>query len=100
MTDIKDNTISLLKGDLLEIHEYLDTLYVPKEDKMGTYTIIGRIKRMQSSLLEKQSELESHYLQKDELNILLEWVNGCMDNDYPINAKDIKLKILELKLKK
>lgn len=32
---------------LLQTHEYLDSLGVPKEDLMGTLSVIGRIKAMQ-----------------------------------------------------
>lgn len=66
MENIKDNQISLLKEDLECVHIYLDNLSISRTDSHGeTYSIIGRIKRLEERYLRQMSELESTYLSGD-----------------------------------
>lgn len=62
--DIKDNIIDLLKEDLECVHDYLDSLSIPRVDETNgeTYSIVGRIKCLERKYLMAMSELESYYL--------------------------------------
>ena len=63
--DIKDNQIMLLKEDLECVHLYLDDKKVPRQDSKGeTYSIVGRIKQLESRMIKKSSDLETEYLRK------------------------------------
>lgn len=61
--DIKDNIIHNLREDLDCVHMYLDKLSIPRTDTKGeTYSIVGRIKRLEERYVREMSELESTYL--------------------------------------
>ena len=63
--DIKDNQIMLLKEDLECVHLYLDDKKVPRQDNNGeTYSIVGRIKQLESRMIKESSDLETEYLRK------------------------------------
>ena len=63
--DIKDNQIMLLKEDLECVHLYLDDKKVPRQDNKGeTYSIVGRIKQLESRMIKEFSDLETEYLRK------------------------------------
>jgi len=48
---IKDNKIEQLQEDIECVHMYLDDKKIPREDENGeTYSIVGRIKRLEFSL--------------------------------------------------
>ena len=50
--DIKDNQIMLLKEDLECVHLYLDDKEAPRQDDKGeTYSIVGRIKQLETNKL-------------------------------------------------
>lgn len=45
---MKDNKIELLEEDLECVHKYLDDLNIPrKNNRNKTYSIVGRIKKLQ-----------------------------------------------------
>lgn len=46
LSDIKDNKIMLLEEDIECVHMFLDSLGSPRGDEHGTYSIIGRIKKL------------------------------------------------------
>jgi hypothetical protein len=65
--EIKDNIINLLEEDLWCVHKYLDDLELPRTDDNGeTYSIVGRIKRLEKKYLMEMSELETKYLSEIE----------------------------------
>jgi len=64
--DIKDNQIMLLKEDLECVHLYLDDKKVPRQDSKGkTYSIVGRIKQLESRMIKDASDVETYYLRRN-----------------------------------
>ena len=62
-SEIKDNQIYLLKEGIECVHDYLDGLNIPrKEDHVGTYSLVGRIKKLRIQWLQELSKLESEIL--------------------------------------
>ena len=49
------------------VHEYLDKHAIPREDSVGSFTIIHRIKLLEQKYLKSLSEIESYYIQNKPL---------------------------------
>jgi len=68
---IIDNQISLLKEDIWCVHKYLDDLKIPREDDDNkTYSIVGRIKRLEVGFLKQMSDLETFYLRETDKSVI------------------------------
>ncbi len=60
---MEQNKIELLQEDIACVHKYLDSKKIPKIDENGkTYSLIGRIKLLESKLIKDASEVETNYL--------------------------------------
>lgn len=62
---VEGNTIRYLQEETESVHMYLDDLDIPREGEHGAYSIVGRIKRLETRFYEQMSEVESFYLSRD-----------------------------------
>jgi hypothetical protein len=59
---------SILRDEIESAHMYLDDLNIPREGEKGTYSLVGRIKRLEARFYEEASELETYYLTQNNSN--------------------------------